>query len=175
MQKTKELLITPETKLADLLSAFPQLEEELVQLSPAYAKLRNPLLRKTIGKVATMRQVAEIGKIPIGDLINKCRSAVGQNRVESSTTASTANEQIIEIDNSNITMSLDARPMLEQGIHPLGQVLQEVENLNADELYELITPFAPIPLIEKVEAKGFSSQSVEKSANEIRTYFKRKN
>lgn len=172
MQKTEQLLITPETKLANLLSTYPQLEDCLLEMSPAYAKLKNPLLRKTIGKVATMRQVAEIGKIPIGDLINTLRSTVGQDSIDSISTSTLKSEKFVA-DEKSIAFSLDARPLLEEGIHPLGQVLQEVELLKPGELYELITPFTPIPLIEKVEAKGFSSHTIEKAPNEIRTYFQK--
>ena len=36
--------ITPKTKIAGLLKAYPQLEEILVKMSPAFEKLKNPRL-----------------------------------------------------------------------------------------------------------------------------------
>ncbi|UFS72531.1 DUF1858 domain-containing protein [Geomonas sp. RF6] len=46
------------TKLADLLEKHPFLLDYLVHRAPAFKKLENPVLRKTVGKVATLSQVA---------------------------------------------------------------------------------------------------------------------
>jgi len=54
--------ITPETRLAALLEALPELEETLYGLSPAYKKLKNPVLRKTVGRVATDQHLAGRGR-----------------------------------------------------------------------------------------------------------------
>ena len=53
MADKKDLLITPKTKVGELLDAYPELEPVLMGLAPAFNKLKNPVLRKTIGKVAT--------------------------------------------------------------------------------------------------------------------------
>lgn len=73
--------ITPETRLAALLEALPELEETLYALSPTYKKLKNPVLRKTVGRVATLRQVARVGDVPLGRLINTLRAAAGMEEV----------------------------------------------------------------------------------------------
>ena len=41
-------LITPETKVGELLTHYPELEELLLQFSPAFATLKNPILRRTV-------------------------------------------------------------------------------------------------------------------------------
>ncbi|MBE0410006.1 MAG: DUF1858 domain-containing protein, partial [Anaerolineales bacterium] len=69
--------ITPQTKIKVLLDKFPQLEDVLLEISPTFAKLKNPLLRKTVAKVADLRQVAQIGNVSIGELINKLRQEAG--------------------------------------------------------------------------------------------------
>ena len=73
-----ELDITPESKVGELLDSYPQLEEVLVELSPAFEKLRNPVLRKTVAKVASLRQISKIGNIPVAELISRLRQEVGQ-------------------------------------------------------------------------------------------------
>ena len=57
--------ITPDSKVGALLQEFPQLEEVLMRMSPAFGHLRNPILRKTVAKVATLRQIAKIGDVPL--------------------------------------------------------------------------------------------------------------
>lgn len=175
MQEKNTLAITPDTKLYHLLKVYPQLEKKLMSLSPVYSKLKNPVLRKTIGKVATLKQIAEIGHIPISTLINTLRKEAGAESDYKSSDGPPQKVDQQEMDISNPVTSLDARPLLAQGIHPVDQVLQEVEILKNNDIYELITPFAPLPLIEKIEAKGFISKSVEINSEEIRTYFRRAN
>ena len=46
-------------------------------------------------------------------------------------------------DPSKIVKSLDARPIIESGQHPMSQVLEELKTLKSGEIYELITPFVP--------------------------------
>ena len=48
-----------------LLEHCPELEDELLALSPAFAKLKNPILRRTVAKVATLCQAAGTGEIPV--------------------------------------------------------------------------------------------------------------
>ena len=71
----------------------------------------------------------------------------------------------------SITESFDSREMLERGEHPVAMVLKKAAEISQGEIYELITPFPPTPLIEKVRAMGFDSFSNQISGNEVRTYF----
>ncbi|NQV02655.1 MAG: DUF438 domain-containing protein [Bacteroidia bacterium] len=76
------------------------------------------------------------------------------------------------LDRSRIKISLDARPLLAEGIHPLERVQQEAATLNPGEIYKIITPFPPMPMIEKLEAAGFASFS-EQVEGMFHTYFKK--
>lgn len=62
--------ITTETKIHDLLSNYPFLEDFLVQRNPRYKNLKNPLLRNTIGRIATLGKVAGIGGEDVHELID---------------------------------------------------------------------------------------------------------
>ena len=62
--------ITPSTKVNDLLRAYPEIEDDLIRMAPPFKKLRNPFLRRTVGRVATLKQVSAVGDIPLDDLIN---------------------------------------------------------------------------------------------------------
>ena len=78
MEGTKsDFRITPETKIAALLERYPELEKTLLEMAPEFKKLRNPVLKKTIAKVTSLRQASTIAKIPLADMINKLRSEVG--------------------------------------------------------------------------------------------------
>ena len=62
--------IEAKAKLDDLLKTYPFLLEFLAAYSPKFAKLRNPVLRKTVGKLATLGQVAGLGDMPADSLLS---------------------------------------------------------------------------------------------------------
>jgi hypothetical protein len=72
--------ITPSTKVADLLDSYPEIEETLIGIAPPFKKLKNKFLRKSVAKVATIKHIASVGNVPINELINKLREAVGQSK-----------------------------------------------------------------------------------------------
>ncbi len=163
--------ITPNTKVYELLEAYPQLEETLIALAPPFEKLRNPFLKKTIARVTSLSQAAKVANLPAAELINRLRAEVGQPPLSVAVDAASSSEPPFWFKSGTIVKTIDARPMLERGEHPIGLVLQEVERLKEGEIVELITGFVPAPLIEKVEAKGFLSWTLHRSSGEFRNYF----
>lgn len=61
--------LTPDTKIYELLSAFPFIKDYLIQLHPHFKKLNNPVMMQTLGRVATLRKAANAADIPIGTFI----------------------------------------------------------------------------------------------------------
>ena len=169
---SEQTQITPETKISALLDHYPHVEDVLIEITPAFKKLRNPILRKTIAKVATLRQVAQIGDVSLATMINKLRAAVGQTTdSEIDDESKAAATQPDWFDSAKIAKSLDARPILESGQHPMSQVLDELKELKSGEIYELITPFLPAPLIDMAKQKGYHAWSKEEQADLVRTFF----
>ncbi len=68
--------IGEKTKIDDLLNTYPFLVDILVEKSAKFKNLKNPIMRKTIGKVATLKQVAGVGGIPLEELIAFIKGAV---------------------------------------------------------------------------------------------------
>ncbi len=170
----EKIQITPEIKIYELLEQYPELEEKLIEIVPAFKKLKNPILRNTIAKVTTLRQASNIGEITLAELINTLRTNVGQNIIvveESQTKSTKKPDWVIE---ENIKIEYDARVDLENGGHPIGKVSKEILTLEDNELYLLITPFLPGPLIDIVKEKGFDTFSITKSNNEVHTFIKHK-
>ncbi|MGC8893760.1 MAG: DUF438 domain-containing protein [candidate division WOR-3 bacterium] len=71
--------IKPDTKLFDLLREYPFLLEFFVNYNPEYQKLRNPVLRNTMGRFATLERVAEMGKIPVDRLVADISEAISNS------------------------------------------------------------------------------------------------
>ncbi len=63
------MTLAPSDRLAPLLDAYPGLVDFLVGVSPKFDKLRNPLLRRTLGRLATLDQAARMADLPVEDLL----------------------------------------------------------------------------------------------------------
>lgn len=150
--------ITPETKVATFLEAYPHLQDELISCSTAFAKLRNPVLRRTVARVTSLRQAAMVGGLEIGALVNRLRRAAGQDDLTDPVTGET-----IRTDASppswyapeRVTGSTDARAMLEAGEHPVLAVLDALRKMGPGGIHEVSAPFLPVPMIEKAASLGF--------------------
>jgi len=68
--------LSSETRLSGLLKKYPFLVDFLAGWNPGYAKLRNPLLRRTVGRLATLKEVAAMGGVPVEELLAAVASEV---------------------------------------------------------------------------------------------------
>jgi DUF438 domain-containing protein len=57
------------TKIDSLLKEYPFLEDFLIRLSPKFKGLKNPIMRKTLGKVATLSKIADIGGLDLDNFL----------------------------------------------------------------------------------------------------------
>ena len=165
--------ITPETRVGALLDAYPQLESKLVAMAPAFAKLRNPVLRRTVAKVTTLRQAAKVGKISLGTLINTLREEVGQSEGTFEDDSSPAGEAPSWFDATKITETLDGRPLIEAGERPLDTVMSSLGALDSGDILELTTPFEPAPLMDLAKKKGFQVWSAKEGQELTKTFFRK--
>jgi len=166
--------ISVETKVGALLDAYPGIEEHLIAWVPAFSKLKNPVLRRTVAKVATLGQAAGIAGVNPGELVRRIREAVGQSCGEGCGEASTeshaeepAPDWVIE---ARVRHRIDADAMLETGVHPIGRVRQCAAELEPGELLCLSSSFRPEPLIETMRRGGLAVYSTEVSPGRHATY-----
>ena len=75
------------------------------------------------------------------------------------------------LDKANIKLTLDARPLLATGQHPLERVISEATSLKSRDIFEILTPFPPVPMIEKLNGMGFESFSYQDEAGLYHTFF----
>lgn len=169
-KEKKQREITPETKVYELLKAYPELEDTLIELVPAFIKLKNPVLRRTIARVTTLAQAAKVGETDLGTLINRLRQETGiHDEFLASVESETAKNRPDWLDSASSIKIFDARPILDKGEHPISIVFEEIRELQPKEVLKLITPFLPVPLIDKIEEAGYKIWS-EREGDEFYTY-----
>ncbi|HEX2935472.1 MAG TPA: DUF1858 domain-containing protein [Bacteroidales bacterium] len=171
MAETK-LIISPKTKVGELLDAFPQLEETLLSISPAFAKLKNPILRKTAARVASLQQAAMVGGMKVEELVNRLRMEVGQDTLHD---VAENIEYVVAgapdwFTPAAITAQFDASPIINSGGSPMAEILSITNKLQVGEALELKTPFVPAPIIDMLKGKGFHTFSLQREG-EVLTYF----
>ena len=160
------LAIDPDTTVGALLEAYPEAEDLLVQLAPAFAKLRNPVVRRTVAKVATLEHAAKIGGLSLQTLILELRAFTGQRGADLGEVPSGGEVGQVPawVSGGRVVEEVDAQPMLERGIHPIGKIREAVSTLAAGELVLLRTSFRPQPLIDlmcKAGAPVFSTPDAD--------------
>lgn len=170
MQKVA-LIISPLTRISELLECYPELEEVLITISPLFSNLRNPVLRRTIARVATLQHAAVIGDVSVEDMVARLRKEVGQTD-ESIIDTSPVADSVAQPDwmkKVKVSAEYDASIMINQGESPLSTILELAKDLKSGTALLLITPFTPAPIIDKLHQMGFLTW-VSKSDSACRTY-----
>ncbi len=154
--------ITPDTKVAILLRDYPHLEELLISMSPAFVKLRNPLLRRSVARVATLNHAANVGRLDPKGFVNELRIAAGL--------APLANPEVTEVDYFGPAPSWFRRDAvsvvvredeLDPDVMPINPVLRLVRDLQAGEILELVASHLPAPGIDILRRKGYRTWTVD--------------
>jgi hypothetical protein len=149
--------ILPRTKVGELLEAYPQLEEILYSLSPAFSSLKNPILRRTVGRVATLTQAAAVGGLKVDELVNRLRKEVGQSSISDS--GEEGGYLVVTApawySDNHVVDRFDATPIINAGGSPMAEILQRARKLEKDQILEVRSPFVPAPVLDMLAGKGF--------------------
>jgi len=168
---SEKLVITPKTKVLQLIEAYPQLEEVLIGYVPAFKKLKNPVLRNTVAKIATLQQAASIGNVKVEELINRLRKEVGQDLFTEGTGAIYQTEKPGWFAEKLVSKELDAKQLLDAGEQPVNQVIADLKSMEAGTIYKLAAPFLPAPLIDKATSLEIKHWMVKESEESFLIYF----
>lgn len=165
--------ITPDTKVAELLKNYPELEEAMLQFSPAFAALKNPVLRKTVAKVTSLQQAAKVGNVDVVEMVNTLREKVGMTSLEENFCPDSVDNPAgvaHQVPETPVTFTLDVRPIIAAGDHPKEIVLTEADKLAPGECMELISPFPPAPLIDILKKRGFKVTMLSPEEGLVKTF-----
>lgn len=167
--------LNPSTTVYELLEAYPELEDKLIDLAPPFKKLKNPMLRKSVAKIATLTHIASVANIPLIGLINMILTETGQPPTE--TLYGEIDYFVPQPDwfsEEKIKATVVEGETDEKDKMTLIAVFKEADNIESGEIVELITTFLPAPGIETMKAKGNKVWTTKVDSNTIKTYFLKK-
>ena len=164
------------TTVAELLNEYDGMKDILIKINPKFKKLNNPVLRRTLAKVATVKQAAIVGGMKPGELLNRLRKEVGQAPINLDVD-STMDEDDVKNEPDWIDTtpkeSIDANQLLDDDKNPLAVVFNKLKSYSNNEVIEIISDFKPEPLIEEFEKKGYNVFCKELNDKEFKTYIKK--
>jgi hypothetical protein len=151
--------ITPKTKLFDVLEAYPELEAQIINIAPPFQNLKNPVLRRTVGKIATLEQVAKVGGLDVEKLVNTLRRAVGQEELGDKAATALTVEIPRSKDNPTWIVGepqfiVNGTELLQRGEVPLGRVNDLLGQLQEKGYILLVTNFEPTPIMDAMQKQG---------------------
>ncbi len=167
--------ITLETKIADLLNNYEGMKDILIKINPKFKKLNNPVLRRTLAKIAGVRQAAVVGGMEPIDLLNQLRTAVGQKpvAVETAETQKEVEKNIPTWITEVPKEVINANELLDKDDNPLAKSFTIIRRFNEGEILAIESDFKPEPLIEEFEKQGHKVYSQEIEKDTFVTYVKK--
>lgn len=69
--------------------------------------------------------------------------------------------------------TLDVRARVAAGDHPAAEIMARLQALAGEDVFQLVTPFVPGPLLARARDRGFAGHSVVEAEDLVRTFFRR--
>jgi TusA-related sulfurtransferase len=147
--------IGADTRVAELLEALPEAEEILIRLAPQFKALRNPVLRRTVARVATLEQAAKVAGIPARELVLALRRELGvEGGDDISDTRDGGASEVPPWVELEAVPTIDGGALLDAGETPVAKASTALTGMAPGEVLVLSAPFQPAPLIDSLRAKG---------------------
>ncbi|HEX5642486.1 MAG TPA: DUF438 domain-containing protein [Thermoleophilia bacterium] len=131
MNTAPPLTITPKTTIHTLLKEYPFLLDFLAEYHPEFKKLTNPVLRRTVGRMATLDAVAEQGNVPLNRLTDDIATEVEKRTGTRPPVADVANAETIDparlAELHAIVKDLHAGKSVEEVKPRFEELIQDVE------------------------------------------------
>ncbi|WP_243314727.1 DUF1858 domain-containing protein [Geothrix paludis] len=165
------MAITPETKIGDFLAAHPDQQEALIARVPEFARLRNPVLRRTVAKLATVEHAARMAGLRTAELVCFLRELAGE-------AAGPVAEGTVPVEDprpdwarsSAVRSTLNADALMAAGEHPLARVRRALLTLAPGEAMQLLSPFRPEPLLDQFRQEGTPCWCEAEETGRFRTW-----
>jgi TusA-related sulfurtransferase len=170
-------VIRPGDKVAKVLAKGEHLLEVFVAASPAFEKLRNSAMRKTMARLVTVEQAARIAGIDAVVLIARLEAALrgaepGTIAAREHVTVDTVPAALRVLPAERI-VDLDVRDDLRAGREPFRRILDAARALPDDSVLRLRAIFEPAPLYAVLARLGLAHGTECLAADDWRVWFYR--
>lgn len=174
----KNKVIASTDKLKRILKKYPFLKDKIVNYSPKFRKLNNPILFKTVAAVATISDVAVVSKEDLGKLLTFLNNSLVEKGIleeynfDKNINLKEETKMKPDILDELEFKEIDAR-VLEGNFLP--QIMNSAKTLKPNTGLKLIQSFEPLPLINVLEGIGFEYFTEKERDDKYIIYFYKTN
>ncbi len=178
-----QLPVRPDQKISTVLKEHPELLDVFVAQSPAFSRLKNPLMRRTFARMVTVSQAAGVAGVPPANLLIALNGAVGValdpaelavalGAKDAAVSAPTpvlgailggappgpvgSDRPPAWLGQAAVVADLDAREMQHRGEDPFFVIQDTARTVLPGQAFRLRNTFQPFPLYGVLGAKGFA-------------------
>jgi uncharacterized protein (DUF2249 family) len=161
-------MITEDMKVSEVLKLYPETLEVFLEVSPAFQKLKNPLLRKVLAPRVTIAQAAKIADLATTSLVTALNMACGlvsgptisQPASASSDLSTAPSERPPILENlASEMVFVDVRDDINQNKDPFKKIMTAVKQLHEGQVMHLVNVFEPVPLYDVLAHRGLAHWS----------------
>jgi uncharacterized protein (DUF2249 family) len=181
------MVIRPGDRVADVIARDPDLIDAFVAAAPTFSRLRNPALRRVMGRLVTVEQAARIAGIEVSALLDRLNGTLGTEgvRMENMLPVHDAGAgaaglapaptepmpaELAGADPGRV-VDLDVREDLRSGVEPFSRIMAARRSLPEDGILRLRAIFEPVPLYAVFGKQGFLHWTERLGAEDWRVWF----
>lgn len=169
------MLINKNTKISQLINHHKDALQVIVQLSPDFKKLRNPLIRKLMASRTSIAMASKIGGCTPEDFFDALEKLGFETKTDENTIHKTpkdkAKPDFLKSLKATQIETFDVRNLLANGNDPLKIILKKIKQLEIGHALNVINTFEPVPLIALMEKQGFKTYVETIAEDRFDTYF----
>ncbi len=166
--------ITPDMKVSEILAKHPELLDVFVAQSPEFARLRNPIMRKTFARLVTVAQAANMGKVNLDDLLMALNRALGLTYSPNGVPESLRPAGGVRpswVDTAPVAVTLDVREDQRRQEEPYTKIMAAAATIQSGQIFLLRNTFEPLPLYQVLGKRGFVAWSQQLGEDDWEIYF----
>lgn len=165
-------------KMREVLKRYPHLLDTLIAISPRFAALRNPLVRRVQGQLVTVAQAAQVAGIETAAMVATLNRAAGFTPAEfapavtaGAPATATTGQPDTWPDDAPVAEELDARPYQARGEEPFSAIMAAVGRVPVGQTLRLRNTFEPTPLYDVLGKRGFAARATERGPEDWEILF----
>ena len=150
----KPILATSNIK--ETLDEYPKLKNVLVDLSPKFKKILNPVMYNTLAKYASFNDAAKVTKTSICEILHSLNSFIGTEKqlqkIAPDCIKTDSKDDFFE--GSEITWNEPTERYI-YNVDSMSEIIEKIANLNAQESIVIISVEEPSELIKSIQGLGY--------------------
>jgi uncharacterized protein (DUF2249 family) len=171
------MVVNRNTRISKLIDKNSNVIDAIVSINKHFRKLKNPVLRRVLAPRVSVADAAKIGGVSINTFLKKIAEVgfeIELTEDENKSNESENKKSNSLMNNDNI-VSLDVRSIIEGGSDPFNKIMAVEKELKDGQTLEIINSFEPIPLINKLKRKGYTTWTERDKDGTVHSFFKKDN